>query len=121
MQNVLTDLAIEAEASTWTAMRMAMAFDASYNENPSLVSCTSAEESQELFRIGVTVSKYHVTKRLPQFTYECMEVSDGSENIIYVCLILVIPRIWVNIRRSKWAAMVLSKISQWRNCSVILR
>lgn len=74
MQNVLTDLAIEAEAATWTAMRMAMAFDATYNQHASLVQCTSAEEAQELFRIGVTVSKYQVTKRLPQFTYECMEV-----------------------------------------------
>ena len=84
MQNVLTDLAVEAEAATWTAMRMAMAFDATYNNHPGLVQCSSAEEAQELFRIGVTVSKYQVTKRLPQFTYECMEVrknvglDDGS-------------------------------------------
>lgn len=74
MQNVLTDLAVEAEAATVTAMRMAMAFDATYNGNPSLVQCQDQGEAQELFRIGVTVSKYQVTKRLPNFTYECMEV-----------------------------------------------
>eukprot|EP01033_Poteriospumella_lacustris_P003077 gene3077-2254_t len=78
MQNVLTDLAVEAEAATWTAMRMAMAFDATYNNHPGLVQCSSAEEAQELFRIGVTVSKYQVTKRLPQFTYECMEQMGGN-------------------------------------------
>ena len=34
----------------------------------------AGEADRELFRIGVTVSKYFVTKRLPAFTYECMEV-----------------------------------------------
>lgn len=82
MQNVLTDLAIESEASTWMAMRMAMAYDASYagsdSHSQALVQCATPEEAQELFRIGVTVSKYQVTKRLPQFTYECMEQMGGN-------------------------------------------
>ena len=74
MQNVLTDLAVESEAATIMAMRMSAAFDAAYNNNPSIINCNTFEEAQEYFRIGVTVSKYYVTKRLPNFTYECMEV-----------------------------------------------
>ncbi len=74
MQNLLTDLCVEAEAHTLTALRMSAAYDAYYNGDASLVDCDSIEEAQELFRIGVSVSKYFVTKRLPQFTFECMEV-----------------------------------------------
>jgi putative acyl-CoA dehydrogenase len=78
MQNVLTDLCIETEASTVMAMRMSAAYDAYYNGNPSIVNCDSMEQAQELFRIGVTVSKYYVTKRLPHLTYECMESLGGN-------------------------------------------
>lgn len=35
---------------------------------------SGSSADQDLFRIGVTVSKYFVTKRLPAFTYECLEV-----------------------------------------------
>ena len=69
MQNLLTDLCVEAEAHTLTAVRMAAAFD-KYYADP-----TCSEEDRDLFRIGVSVSKYFVTKRLPLFTYECLEVS----------------------------------------------
>ena len=97
MQNVLTDLAIESEASTLLAMRMSAAYDAYYNGNPSIVNCSSLEEAQELFRIGVTISKYYVTKRLPHLTYECMEVSKviailtranrSPSNILFVSIV----------------------------------
>ncbi len=78
MQNLLTDLCVEAEAHTLTGLRMAAAFDAYYNGNPKIVDCDTIEEAQELFRIGVSVSKYYVTKRLPQFTFECMEAMGGN-------------------------------------------
>jgi putative acyl-CoA dehydrogenase len=78
MQNVLTDLAIESEASTFMALRMALAYDGCYNDSYELVNCSNRFEAQELFRIGVTVSKYYVTKRLPHFAYECMEQMGGN-------------------------------------------
>lgn len=68
MQNLLTDLCVEAEAHTLTAMHMAAAFDKYYSDPK------CSEEDKDLFRIGVSVSKYFVTKRLPLFTYECLEV-----------------------------------------------
>jgi putative acyl-CoA dehydrogenase len=78
MQNVLVDLCVESEAHTLMALRMSAAFDAYYNGNPRIVDCDSVEEAQELFRLGVSVSKYFVTKRLPQFTFECMEAMGGN-------------------------------------------
>lgn len=57
MRNLLTDLCVEAEAHTLNAMYMARSFDQYYT--------SGSEQEQELFRIGVSVSKYYVTKRLP--------------------------------------------------------
>jgi hypothetical protein len=78
MRNLLSDLCIEAESQTCMAMFMARAFDDLYSSSDgSGGSSDSAEEQQrreELFRVGVSVSKYFVTKRLPGFIYECMEV-----------------------------------------------
>jgi putative acyl-CoA dehydrogenase len=71
MENLLADLCVEADASTTMAMYMASAFDL-------YESGTATEAEKELFRIGVTVTKYYVTKRLPQFVYECMEVFGGN-------------------------------------------
>ena len=60
------------------AMFMARAFDDLYSSSDgSSRSSDSTEEQQrreELFRVGVSISKYFVTKRLPAFTYECLEV-----------------------------------------------
>lgn len=71
MKNVLTDLCIEAEAHTLTAMRMAAAFDR-YEKSD------SSENERNLFRVGVSVSKYYVTKRQANFAYECMETFGGN-------------------------------------------
>lgn len=81
MQNVLTDLCIEAEANTLTAMKMSDAFDDFYNKD-----FEEDEDKKNLFRIGVTVGKYFVTKRLPNFTYECMEVF----TIILFCILFCV-------------------------------
>lgn len=73
MRSVLADLCIESEAHTLTAMRMAAAFDRYYDSTDS-----ADEQEKNTFRIGVTVSKYFVTKRSPAFVYECMETMGGN-------------------------------------------
>ena len=85
MRNLLVDLCIEAEGHTCTAMFMAKAADDYYSTSLSLdhngsysssssSSSSEGDQRRELFRVGVSVSKYFVTKRLPGFIYECMEV-----------------------------------------------
>lgn len=88
MENLLTDLCIESEANTLTALYLASVFDASMHDYSLPTSFpnslnhhqskdnfgASGNEAQELFRIGVAVGKYWVTKRYPGFAYECMEV-----------------------------------------------
>lgn len=54
MQNVLADLCVEAEAHTLTAFHMASAFDKYYSG--------ASEDEKEVFRLGVSVGKYYVTK-----------------------------------------------------------
>jgi putative acyl-CoA dehydrogenase len=78
MANLLADMCVESEAHALTAMRLARAFDADKsgrlggggggNE------VSESEEEAAFFRMGVAISKYWVTKRLPNFTYEAMEV-----------------------------------------------
>lgn len=58
MQNVLADLAIEAEAALAISMRMAKALD---------------DGEHDFVRIGTAIGKYWICKRAPQHTYECME------------------------------------------------
>ena len=62
MVAVLADLCIESEAATILAFRMAKAFD---DESP-------------LARIGTAIAKYWLTKRCPQYVYECMEAHGGN-------------------------------------------
>lgn len=73
MRNLLTDLCIESEAHTLMALRMAAAYD-DYKNNSANTSGSDNDPSYDLFRLGIAVSKYYVTKRLPNFTYECLEV-----------------------------------------------
>jgi putative acyl-CoA dehydrogenase len=64
MQNVLADLAIEAEAATALAMRLARAYD---------------DPSQDEFRrLATAVSKYFVCKRAPNHAYEALETHGGN-------------------------------------------
>ncbi len=67
MQNVLADLAVEAEAATVLAMRMARALDSRDDEGEAL-----------LLRLGLPVGKYWVCKRAPAQTCEAMECIGGS-------------------------------------------
>jgi putative acyl-CoA dehydrogenase len=64
MRNVLADLAIEAEAATALAMRLARAYD---------------DSSQDEFRrLATAVSKYFVCKRAPNHAYEALETHGGN-------------------------------------------
>ena len=68
MQNVLADLAIEAEAATWLGMRLARALD-----------CSAEDEAEALLvRLGTAVGKYWNCKRVPGHAYEAMECIGGS-------------------------------------------
>ncbi|MDP9345420.1 MAG: acyl-CoA dehydrogenase family protein [Actinomycetota bacterium] len=62
MRNVLADLAIESEAATLTALRLARAYD----------------EGDEFRRLATAVMKYYVCKRAPGHAYECLECLGGN-------------------------------------------
>jgi len=68
MQNVLADLALEAEAATWLGLRLAHAVDRA-----------STDEAEGLLlRIGTAIGKYWNCKRVPGHAYEAMECIGGS-------------------------------------------
>lgn len=66
MEGVLADLALEYEAAVALTMRVAGAFDASDGEEKAFA------------RLAVAVGKYWLTKRNPNFVYECMECHGGA-------------------------------------------
>ena len=67
MQNVLADLALESEAATAFALRLARCFD------------QSADPAQALLaRILTPAGKYWLCKRGPGFCFEAMEVMGGN-------------------------------------------
>ncbi len=68
MQNVLADLAIEAEAATLLAFRLARAFDRQQDD----------EHERLLTRILTPVAKFWLCKRLPMFVGEAMECIGGN-------------------------------------------
>ncbi|SEN33538.1 putative acyl-CoA dehydrogenase [Actinacidiphila rubida] len=66
MRNVLADMALESEAATTTAMRLAAAYDA------------DTEQERAFRRLGVAVTKYWVTKRCPVIAAEALECLGGN-------------------------------------------
>ncbi|AEW97101.1 MULTISPECIES: acyl-CoA dehydrogenase family protein [Streptomycetaceae] len=66
MRNVLADLALESEAATTTALRLAAAYDA------------DTEHERALRRIAVPVAKYWVTKRCSAVVGEALECLGGN-------------------------------------------
>jgi putative acyl-CoA dehydrogenase len=68
MRNVLADLALESEAATALAFRIARAVDAS----------TRDERERALARIVTAVGKYWVCKRCPPFVSEAQECLGGN-------------------------------------------
>jgi putative acyl-CoA dehydrogenase len=67
MQNVLADLALEAEATTAMAMRLARAYDAAESD----------PAEAHLKRLGTAVGKYYACKRAPQHAFEALECFGG--------------------------------------------
>jgi putative acyl-CoA dehydrogenase len=69
MRNVLADLAVESEAATVTALRLARAFD----------EADRGDEGADLFRrLGTAVAKYWVCKRQPTVVGEALECLGGN-------------------------------------------
>ncbi|MEU6907070.1 acyl-CoA dehydrogenase family protein [Streptomyces coeruleorubidus] len=66
MRNVLADLAIESEAATTLALRLAAACD------------DGGEQERALLRIAVPAAKYWVTKRCPPVAVEAAECLGGN-------------------------------------------
>lgn len=67
MTAVLADLAVEQEAATWTALRLARAHEEGASEHDEL-----------LRRIATPVSKFWICKRGPNHAYEAMECLGGN-------------------------------------------
>ncbi|NBM19486.1 acyl-CoA dehydrogenase family protein [Streptomyces sp. GC420] len=66
MRNVLADLALESEAATVLAMRLAAAYD------------SEDTHDRELLRLAVPVAKYWVTKRCTPLAAEALECLGGN-------------------------------------------
>ncbi|MDQ0485196.1 putative acyl-CoA dehydrogenase [Streptomyces thermodiastaticus] len=66
MRNVLADLALESEAATTLALRLAAAYD------------DGGEQERALLRIAVPAAKYWVTKRCAPVTVEAAECLGGN-------------------------------------------
>lgn len=66
MRNVLADLAVESEAATTLALRLAAAYD------------DGGEQERALLRIAVPAAKYWVTKRCTPLTVEAAECLGGN-------------------------------------------
>ncbi|MFF4853234.1 acyl-CoA dehydrogenase family protein [Streptomyces sp. NPDC001194] len=66
MRNVLADLALESEAATTLALRLAAAYDA------------DTEQERAFLRIAVPAAKYWVTKRCTPMVAEALECLGGN-------------------------------------------
>ena len=69
MRNVLADLAVESEAATVLAMRLAAAYDAAAAGDP---------RERHLLRLALPAAKYWVTKRCTPLTVEALECLGGN-------------------------------------------
>ncbi len=66
MRNVLADLALESEAATTAALRLAASFD------------LDTPQERDFRRMAVAVSKYWITKRCPVVAAEALECLGGN-------------------------------------------
>jgi putative acyl-CoA dehydrogenase len=76
MRNVLADLAIESEAATVSAMRLARTFDQA-DANPD-AGVAGSEQARELRRLATPVLKYWTCKRGPVHAVEALECLGGN-------------------------------------------
>jgi putative acyl-CoA dehydrogenase len=67
MQNVVADLAVEAEAMMWMSMRLASTLEHEQDRSETLLS-----------RVCTPVAKYWACKRAPQFVAEALECHGGN-------------------------------------------
>lgn len=74
MRNVLADLALESEAATTLAMRLASAYDRSYGSTGSV----EAGQERAFLRLAVPIAKYWVTKRTTPLVAEALECLGGN-------------------------------------------
>lgn len=68
MRNVLADLALESEAATALAMRVASSFDESATD----------ATARAFNRIATAIAKYWINKRTPNLVYEALECHGGA-------------------------------------------
>ena len=68
MQNVVADLALEAEAAAWLAFRLFAAVDRQER----------SESERLLARIGAPIAKYWIAKRTPAVVAEALECHGGN-------------------------------------------
>jgi putative acyl-CoA dehydrogenase len=66
MRAVVADIALDYEAAASLTMRVARAFDG------------ESEHDHRFTRLAVALGKFWVTKRTPQFVYECLECLGGG-------------------------------------------
>ena len=76
MRNVLADLAIESEAATVSAMRLARTFDQA-DANPD-AGTVGSEQARELRLLATPVLKYWTCKRAPVHAVEALECLGGN-------------------------------------------
>jgi len=70
-RNVLSDLALESEAATVLAMRLARAYAASHTQ-------ADGEQEAAFRRIGTAIAKFWLCKRAPAHVAEALECLGGS-------------------------------------------
>jgi putative acyl-CoA dehydrogenase len=75
MQNVVADLAVESEAATVLAMRLASAVDAVADPNRT---ATERAHERALRRIALPLAKFWVCKRTPTMVAEALECLGGN-------------------------------------------
>jgi putative acyl-CoA dehydrogenase len=80
MRNVLADLAVESEAATTLAMRLAAAVDRSADARGPQANkdATEAGTEREFLRLAVALGKYWVCKRGPTLVGEALECLGGN-------------------------------------------
>ena len=78
MANVLADLAIESEAATAAALRLARAYDAAGDTGSGAGGRTGDEHEARLQRLLTPVVKYWTCKRAPQHSAEALECLGGN-------------------------------------------
>jgi putative acyl-CoA dehydrogenase len=78
-RNVLADLALESEAATALALRLAATFDATGSGDASGPAAERERERERgLRRLGTAVAKYYVCKRAPAHAAEALECLGGN-------------------------------------------